>query len=139
MINLGRVVEVISVTLAKKKQDDSRLFAIDAARIAMDRHCTNVAVLDLRGLSPAADYFVIATGTSDRQRRNVIDEVCQRAKELGLQRFGQAGYEQGRWILVDFVDVVVHVFDEEYRSYYDLEMLWGDAKRLRVKQQQEQG
>lgn len=103
-----------------------------AAQIALERHCTDVTILDLRGLSPAADYFVLATGTSDRQRRTVIDEVCQHAKTLGLQRFGQAGYEQGRWILVDFVDVVVHVFDEEYRTYYDLEMLWGDAKRVRI-------
>jgi len=75
---------------------------------------------------------VIATGTSDRQRRTVIDEICKHARQAGLQRFGQAGYEQGRWILVDFIDVVVHVFDEEYRRYYDLEMLWGDAGRLAV-------
>lgn len=126
-------------TLAKKRKDGSRAFAIAAAHIAMERHCKDVTVLDLRGLSPAADYFVIATGTSDRQRRTVIDEVCERAKAEGLQRFGQAGYEQGRWILVDFVDVVVHVFDEEYRAFYDLEMLWGDAKRVRVTQRREQG
>jgi len=119
--------------LAGKQQDESRQFAIAAAQIALERHCTEVAVLDLRGLSPAADYFVIATGTSDRQRRTVIDEVSREAKSLGFQRFGQAGYEQGRWILVDFVDVVVHVFDEEYRTYYDLEMLWGDAKHIRIK------
>ncbi|MBE0535544.1 MAG: ribosome silencing factor [Phycisphaerae bacterium] len=107
---------------------------MEAARIALELNCTDVTVLDLRGLSPAADYFVIATGTSDRQRRSVIDEVRQYAKTAGWQRFGQAGYEQGRWILVDFIDVVVHVFDEEYRTYYDLEMLWGDAKRVRVGQ-----
>jgi len=120
--------------LAKKQEDDSRGFAVEAARIALERHCTDVTVLDLRGLSPATDYFVIATGNSDRQRRTVIDEICHHAKGLGLQRFGQAGYEQGRWILVDFIDVVVHVFDEEYRTYYDLEMLWGDGKRVRIRQ-----
>ncbi len=88
--------------------------------------------MDLRGLSPATDYFVIATGTSDRQMRTVIDEISVHAKKNGHQRFGQAGYEQGRWILVDFVDVVIHVFDKEYREYYDLEMLWGDARRLTI-------
>jgi ribosome-associated protein len=126
-------VEVSGITLAKQQEDDSRRFATDAAKIALERHCTDVVVLDLRGLSPAADYFVIATGTSDRQRRTVIDEVSENAKKAGLQRFGKAGYDQGRWILVDFVDVVVHVFDEEYRTYYDLEMLWGDAKRVRIR------
>jgi len=118
--------------LADKKTDEGKDFAIGAARIAVERNCTDVVVLDLRGLSPATDYFVIATGTSDRQMRTVIDEVKQLARESGFERFGQAGYEQGRWILVDFVNVVVHVFDEEYRGYYDLEMLWGDAKRLKI-------
>jgi ribosome-associated protein len=88
-------------------------------------------VLDLRGISPATDYFVIATGTSDRQMRTVADEISQAAREQQLMRFGRAGYEQGRWILLDFIDVVVHIFDSEYRDYYDLELLWGDAKRLK--------
>ena len=90
----------------------------------------DIVVLDLRGKSPATDFFVIATGTSDRQMRSVADEICQEARNLGQQRFGRAGYEQGRWILLDFVDVVVHIFDSEYRQYYDLELLWGDAEKL---------
>lgn len=116
----------------KTKTDEQRGFALTAARIAVERNCTDVAVLDLRGLSPATDYFVIATGTSSRQRRTVIDEVSQEGKKKGFDRFGRAGYEQGKWILADFVDVIVHVFDDEYREYYDLEMLWGDAKRLKI-------
>ena len=88
--------------------------------------------MDLTGISPATDYFVIATGTSDRQMRALTDEICQDAKKEGTFRFGRAGYEQGRWILVDFVDVVIHLFDAEYRDYYDLELLWGDAKRLTI-------
>ena len=91
--------------------------------------------MDLRGISPATDYFVIATGTSDRQMRTVADEISQAARERELMRFGRAGYEQGRWILLDFIDVVVHIFDSEYRDYYDLELLWGDAKRLPIKRQ----
>ena len=62
--------------------------------------------------------------------RSVADEICEYAKKEGIQRFGQAGYEQGRWILVDFVVVVVHVFDDEYLHYYELELLCGDAKKL---------
>jgi ribosome-associated protein len=117
--------------LAEKQNAEARRFALAAAKIADERRCSDIVVLDLRGKSPATDYFVIATGTSDRQRRTVADEVCEAARERGWQRFGSAGYEQGRWILLDFVDVVIHVFDAEYRDYYALEMLWGDAKKLK--------
>ena len=117
----------------KERQDsDAKAFALAAAKLAHDRHCTDITVLDLRGTSPATDYFVIATGISDRQMRTVADEICDVAKEQGRQRFGRAGYEQARWVLLDFVDVVIHIFDSEYRTYYDLELLWGDAKRLTI-------
>ena len=110
----------------------ARQFALAVAKLAGERHCTDIAVMDLTGISPATDYFVIATGTSDRQMRALADEICQDAKKEGTQRFGRAGYEQGRWILLDFVDVVIHLFDAEYRDYYDLELLWGDAERLTI-------
>ena len=117
--------------MAKRVNEKSRTFALDAARVAAGRHCSDIVVLDLKGKSPATDYFVIATGTSDRQMRAVADEICDAAKEQGQQRFGRAGYEQARWILLDFVDVVIHIFDKEYRGYYDLELLWGDAMQLK--------
>jgi ribosome-associated protein len=118
--------------LAKKKISEAEAFARAAARIAAERHCRDIVVLNLKGISPATDYFVIATGTSDRQMRTVSDEICEEAREHNLQRFGRAGYEQARWILLDFIDVVVHIFDAEYRDYYDLDLLWGDAKRLTI-------
>jgi len=114
----------------QERNTQARKFAVAAAGLAKGRHCRDIVVLDLVGISPATDYFVIATGTSDRQMRTVADEICKAAREYGLQRFGLAGYEQAKWILLDFIDVVVHIFDEEYRNYYDLELLWGDAKRL---------
>lgn len=117
--------------MAKKRNAEARSFALAAAKVADGRRCSDIVVLDLKGKSPATDYFVIATGTSDRQRRTVADEICEAARERGLQRFGRAGYEQARWILLDFIDVVVHIFDREYRDYYDLELLWGDARRLK--------
>ena len=116
--------------LAKKRTTDAEKFAVAAAKIAVERNSREVTVLDLRGKSPATDYFVIATITSDRQGRTVADEIYEYAKDAGFQRFGRAGYEQGRWILLDFIDVVVHIFDDEYRQYYNLEMLWGDAEKL---------
>ncbi len=117
--------------MAQRRNARARKLALAAARVADERHCSNIVVLDLKGKSPATDYFVIATGTSDRQRRTVADEICEAARKQGQQRFGSAGYEQGRWILLDFVDVVIHIFDREYRDYYDLELLWGDAHRLK--------
>ena len=117
--------------MAKSKANEAKKLALLAAKLAAERHCTDITVLDLRGISPATDYFVIATGTSDRQMRTVADEVSEEAKKMGFQRFGRAGYEQARWILLDFVDVVIHIFDSEYRDYYDLDLLWGDAKKLK--------
>jgi ribosome-associated protein len=118
--------------LTSKQNTKAKALALAAARIAAERHCTNIVVLDLRNISPATDYFMIATGTSDRQMRSVADDICVAAREQGQQRFGSAGYDQGRWILLDFFDVVIHIFDAEYRDYYDLELLWGDAERLTI-------
>ena len=115
----------------KQNAQQARGFALAAAQVADERRCSDIVVLDLKGKSPATDYFVIATGTSNRQMRAVADEICKAAKKQGLQRFGRAGYEQARWILLDFIDVVIHIFDREYRDYYDLELLWGDAERLK--------
>jgi ribosome-associated protein len=117
--------------LARRKPNKkAKEFAIAAAKIAQDRHCTDILVLDLRGLSSATDYFVIATGTSNRQMQSVADEISEAGREQGFHRFGRAGYDQSRWILLDYVDVVVHLFDTEYRQFYELELLWGDAERI---------
>ena len=118
--------------MTRKKDSKAKKFALAAATLAAERHCSDIVVLDLRDISPATDYFVIATGTSGRQMRTVSDEICEAARKQGQQRFGRAGYEQARWILLDFIDVVIHIFDNEYRNYYDLELLWGDAKRLEI-------
>jgi len=116
--------------LSKEQNSEAKAFALAAAKLAEERHCTDITVLDLRDTSPATDFFVIATGTSDRQMRTVADEVSEIGRQHDFQRFGRAGYDQGRWILLDFVTVVVHIFDSEYRDYYDLELLWGDAERI---------
>lgn len=121
----------MTITSKKSVSTDKQL-ALTAAQIARDRNCTNVTVLDLTGISPATNYYVIATGTSDRQSRTVADEISVEAKQQGHQRFGIAGYDKGQWVLLDFVGVVVHIFDEQRRDYYNLDMLWGDAKQLTI-------
>ncbi|MHC4552171.1 MAG: ribosome silencing factor [Planctomycetota bacterium] len=120
------------MTKDEKKVTEDKELAITAATIARDRNCTNLKILDLTGISPATNFFVIATGTSPRQARSVADEISVEAKAQGHQRFGLAGYDTGHWILLDFVSVVVHIFSEEQRDYYNLEMLWGDAKELTI-------
>ena len=122
----------VKKTSKKKIELTSKQFALEAAKIAVERNCTDVVVLDLVGKSPATDFFIIATGTSDRQTRTVADEITEFGKKNNFRIFGRAGYEQGKWVLLDFVNIVVHLFNEEFRQYYDLELLWGDAKKLKI-------
>lgn len=109
---------------------DAFQFAVEVARIAHDNKSEDVTALDLRGISPVTDFVVIGTGTSDRQMRAVANMVVEYGHKLGERPFGVAGYENAAWILLDYVDVVFHLFNKPYRSYYDLELLWGDAPRL---------
>ncbi len=118
--------------LVTKQNKEAQELAIAAAKLAKSLNCKDITVQNLVGKSPATDYFVIATGTSNRQIRTVCDEISALAREMGYTRFGRAGYEQARWILLDYVDVVIHIFDAEYRDYYALELLWGDAERLTI-------
>lgn len=117
-------------TLARKKAPSPRTFAVELARLALARHCRDIVVLDLRGLSPVTDFFVIATGTSARQMASLAQEMSETASSSPLS---VGGLPQGAWVLIDFIDVVVHLFDADHRSYYDLEMLWGDAPKVRWK------
>jgi ribosome-associated protein len=115
---------------APRPRYDAEALAVRAARAARDRHAEDVIVLDLRGLSTIADYFVICSGTSDRQMRAVYDAIVADGAAMGCRPFGSAGHDSCTWMLVDFVDVVVHIFAPQYRRYYDLELLWGDAPHV---------
>ena len=108
--------------------DKTRQFAIDAARMAANTRCHNVVLLDVRGISPVTDYMVIATGTSPRQMRTVCDDVAEMAQQRGEKPLGGDVGQSESWMLIDFVDVVVHVFSTDARQFYDLDGLWGDAR-----------
>jgi ribosome-associated protein len=114
----------------KGRKAPARDLAVAAATIARDDNAEDIVVLDLRGVSPVTDYFVIATGTSDRQMRAIGDEIAGHAKAVGQPVWHVAGRDSAEWVLLDFVDVVVHLFDEDHRRYYDLETLWGEAPRV---------
>ena len=87
-------------------------------------------MLDVTNLSPVCDFFVIATGTSARQMRTVADELAELGEKSAFAPMSISGQDGESWILVDCVDVLLHVFSNEARGYYDLDNLWGDAKRV---------
>ncbi len=120
-----------------KRKPSARALAAEAARIAHSRRAEGIVVLDLRGISPVTDYFVLLTGTSDRQMRSVAREIADAAAGRGHRLLNASGMDSGGWILLDFVDVVIHIFDDMRRRYYDLELIWGDAPRVRWKRPQE--
>ena len=107
--------------------------ALAAARTAAENRGRNIVVLDMRGLTPIFDYFVVATGTSRRQLHSMSEEIDHKLEDdLEDHRMGIEGYRESRWIVLDYGNIVIHLFDEETRDYYALEELWGDAPRVAV-------
>lgn len=105
--------------------------ALAAARTAEENRGQNVVILDLRDQTAIFDFFIVATGSSNRQLRamsDAIDEVLQ--KEFEQKRLGTEGYQESHWILLDYGSVIVHLFDENHRDYYRLEDLWAGAPRV---------
>lgn len=100
------------------------------ARTAEDNKAREIVVLDMRKLTPLYDYFVIVTGTSRRQIHTLAEEVDAALHAEGDTRMGIEGYEASKWVVQDYGDILVHVFDPDTRQYYNLEELWADAKRI---------
>jgi ribosome-associated protein len=114
------------------RPDPSRPLALAIAKAGLDKKAEEVLLLDVRGLTSYADYFVVMTADSDRQAGAIADHVESEMKEAGVTKVGVEGYESGRWILVDYGDVVAHVMNKEAREFYDIEGLWADAPRLTI-------
>ena len=112
------------------RREAGRRFAAELARLLANTRCHNVSVLDVSGVSPVTDFLVLATGTSPRQMKT----VCDQAEVLGESReyhaLSRSGDDTGVWAVLDFVDVVMHVFNPESRMFYDLDNLWGDAQKV---------
>jgi ribosome-associated protein len=104
--------------------------AVAAARAAADKQGERIVVLDVRELIVITDFFVICSGGSDRQVRSMIDGIEESLRGLDRRPVRREGESETGWMLLDYVDVVVHVFSEEQRDYYDLERLWSDAPRV---------
>jgi ribosome-associated protein len=102
-----------------------------AARTAEDNRGQDLVILDMRELTPVFDYFVLATGSSRRQLHAMSEEIDHALEEgMGDRRLGIEGYAESRWILLDYGDLVIHLFEPETRQYYALEQLWGQARRV---------
>ena len=114
----------------KAADRQSLKFAVEAARLLEDRHCEDIRLMDVRGLSQVCDYVLIGSGTSDRQMKAVAAELEGLGEEHGSKVFRSSRDEGGTWIVVDFVDLVAHLFEPNQRAYYDLETLWGDASNI---------
>ena len=124
--------ELVNVPRNKELYDRSLANAVAAAKCADEMRARDIVVLDMTGIASIVDFFVIATGTSRRQMHAIADEVNRKIKgEGGNDRLSIEGYRtEGHWILMDFGDVVLHVFTEEGRELYDLENLKADATRI---------
>ena len=101
-----------------------------SARVAADNKARDVLVLDLRGITPLYDFFVLATGSSRRQIHTIAEEIDAALRGAGDRRLAIEGYQASKWVVQDYGDIVVHVFDDDTRAYYALEELWADAPRV---------
>ena len=110
------------------------LNSADAAQltvaVASEKLAEDIVMLDLRGLAPFADYFVIMSGSSSRQIEALEEDITQALKDAGVSRFHREGTPASGWILLDFSDVIVHIFGPEEREFYELERLWGQAAQV---------
>jgi ribosome-associated protein len=114
-----------------KKKDDLKLQVSEAILACQEKQADDVTVLELEKDSGAfTDYFVMCSGTNPRQIQAIADAVDEHLEALGLRVTHAEGYKQAEWVLLDYVDFVVHVFSEKARQFYDLERLWKSAKRL---------
>jgi len=102
---------------------------------AEEKKAKNAIVLDLKGLTDIADSFLIADGTSERHTKAICDYIEERMEKHGYRPYSIEGYKEGRWIIMDYGDIIVHLFIESLRELYDLESLWIEANRHRVEKE----
>lgn len=111
---------------------ESKLLADKITELIFNKKGYDVKVLNLQNVTTMTDYFVICTADSDTQVRAIADEVEKSLRDEGVKCWHKEGYRALNWVLIDYVDVVVHVFTKESRSFYNLEKLWGDAEIIDV-------
>ena len=113
--------------MSREEEQKLHRFAVEAARLLHDRHCEDVTLLDVRGLSQVCNFVLLGSGTSDRQMKAVANELEDLGDEHGNPCFRSNKDSGVTWVVVDFIDLVAHLFEPNQRAYYDLEGLWFDA------------
>lgn len=122
-----------SFPLAKIVENEAaRLLADDIARVVVDKKGLDVVIVDVRGRASYTDYLVVGTGESDRQLSAIADAIHQALKPAGKAALSTEGEAGGNWVLLDYGDVVTHLFSADVRGFYDLEGMWADAPKLKV-------
>ncbi|RCW58283.1 MULTISPECIES: ribosome silencing factor [Halanaerobium] len=111
--------------------------ALMAADAADDKKAEDIDVLNVQGLTVIADYFVLCSANSDKQVRAVARAIEDKLAEKGIEPKRMAGMNDARWVLIDYADVIVHVFQKREREYYDLERLWSDAEKILRQEEQD--
>lgn len=114
---------------------DNELLALDCARIAISKKAHHTVLLKMTELSSVADYFVITSGMNERQVQAIADAVVKECRAKGHTHHRIEGYAEGRWILVDLGSVIIHVFHDYLRDFYDLDALWAQAPRVKIPEQ----
>jgi len=112
---------------------NSKQLSRKLAKLALEKKATDIKILDLRDLTTITDYFVICSGSSDPHVKAIADSVIDGSKKIGERPWHKEGFSNRNWVLLDFVDVVVHIFLPETRKFYGLEKLWGDADVAEIK------
>ena len=111
---------------------ESKEKALWCAQLALDKKAADLVLLDVQQQSSFTSYFIICSGTSDRQVQAIAAHLEASCKQAGMRPLGIEGVREGRWVLLDYADVVIHIFHEPVREFYDLERLWTDAQRIAV-------
>ncbi|MBW2038728.1 MAG: ribosome silencing factor [Deltaproteobacteria bacterium] len=109
---------------------DSKEKTIFCAKVALERKAFDITILELKKISSLTDYFLICSGRSDRQVQAIAQSIEEKVREKGVRPLGTEGMREGRWVLMDYEDLVIHIFYESVRLYYDLEGLWIEAPRI---------
>lgn len=123
-------------TARTRPYSDPLILAQRAATLALDSKAEDVVILDLRGVADVTDCLVIASGTSDTHVRGIANRMMEELKKEGVRAHHEEGLAHGRWVLLDYVDVVVHLFHPRLREFYQLERLWGDARVVEPRHQE---
>lgn len=113
----------------------SQKLALTCANAAQEKKARDILLMDLQGISLIADYFLVCTGGSTIQVQAIAENIDEKLSQQGQPPLRIEGLKEGRWVLMDFGGVVVHVFQQEERLYYNLERLWGDAKTIAIGEQ----